>query len=63
MQVEVTGCIRTQIAELQRAMMVLGQVMYSGAAQTERGSPGQNDGKRRREPRSEDVVEGEYQEK
>jgi len=36
--------------------------MYSGAAQTEPGGPGQNDGKGRGEPRSEDVVEGEYQE-
>ena len=62
MQVEDTGRICTQIAELQRAKMVLGQVMYSGAAQTELGGPGQPDGKRRREPRSEDVVEGEYQE-
>jgi hypothetical protein len=62
MQVEDTGRICTQIAELQRAKMVLGQVMYSGAAQTELGSPGQPDGKRRREPRGEDVVEGEYQE-
>ena len=44
-------------------MMVLGQVIYSSIAQTELGSPGQTDGKRRREPRSEDVVEGEYQEK
>lgn len=44
-------------------MMVLSQVMYSGAEQTERGSHGQIDGKRRREPRSEDVIEGEYQEK
>ena len=26
------------------------------------GGPGQNDGKRRSEPRGEDVVEGEYQE-
>jgi hypothetical protein len=32
MQVEDTGRICTQIAELQRAKMVLGQVMYSGAA-------------------------------
>ena len=41
MQVEDTGRICTQIAELQRAKMILGQVMYSGAAQTESGSPGQ----------------------
>ena len=41
MQVEDTGRICTQIAELQRAKMILGQVMYSGAAQTELGDPGQ----------------------
>ena len=62
MQVEDTGRISTQIAELQRAMMVLSQIMYNNVTQTELGSPGQNDGKRRSEPRSEDVVEGEYQE-
>ena len=62
MQVEDTGRIRTQIAELQRAMMVLGQVMYSGAAQTELGGPEQNDGKGRGEHRGEDLVDCEYQE-
>ena len=62
MQVEDIGRICTQIAELQRMKMILGQVMYSGAARTELGDPGQPDGKRRGEPHSEDVVEGEYQE-
>ena len=40
----------------------LSQIMYNNVTQTELGSLGQNDGKRRSEPRSEDVVEGEYQE-
>jgi len=62
MQGEDTGRIRTQIAELQQAMMVLGQAMYSGVAATESGGPGQPAGKGRGEPRGEDVVEGEYQE-
>ena len=39
MQVEDTGRIRTQIAELQRAMMVLSQVMYNNATQTESRRP------------------------
>jgi molecular chaperone DnaK len=60
MQGEDTGRIRTQIAELQQAMMVLGQAMYIGATATEPGGPGQPDGGG--EPHGEDVVEGEYQE-
>ena len=63
MQGEDTERIRTQIAGLQQDIMVLTQAMYSGAAATEPGRPGQRDGKGHGEPRGEeDVVEGEYQE-
>ena len=62
MQGEDTGRIRAQIAELQQAMMVLGQAMYgSGAAAAEPGGPGRPSGNGHGEPRGEDVVEGEYQ--
>jgi molecular chaperone DnaK len=61
---EDTGRIRTQIAELQRAMMILGQAAYDGAPTTEPGRPGRPDGNGHTEPepRGEDVIEGEYQE-
>ncbi|MBN1428997.1 MAG: hypothetical protein JXB07_11475, partial [Anaerolineae bacterium] len=55
MQNEDAGRIRAQIAELQQAMMVLGQAMYGGAAATGPGGNGHT------EPQSDDVVEGEYQ--
>jgi hypothetical protein len=58
---EDAGRIRAQIAELQQAMMVLGQAMYSGAAATGPGGPERPDGNEHGEPRGEDVVEGEYQ--
>ena len=61
MQGEDAGAIRAQIAELQQAMMILGQAMYgSGAPATEAGGPGQPTGNGHGEPRGEDVVEGEY---
>jgi len=50
--------IRAQIAELQQAIMALGQAMYGGAGTTGTGRPGGNG---HGEPRGEDVVEGEYQ--
>jgi hypothetical protein len=54
---EDAGHIRKQIAELQQAMMVIGQAMYgSGAAATEPSGNGHG------EPHGEDVVEGEYSE-
>jgi hypothetical protein len=62
MQSEDAGRIRAQIAELQQAMMVLGQAMYGGgAAATGPGGPGRPEGNEHGEPRGEDVVEGEYQ--
>jgi len=61
-----TGRIRSQIAELQQAMMVLGQSMVGTSGQsggwTEPDQPGGNGrGEQRGERRGEDVVEGEYQ--
>ena len=59
---EDAGRIRAQIAELQQAMMVLGQATYGGgAAATGPGGPERPDGNGHGEPRGEDVVEGEYQ--
>jgi molecular chaperone DnaK len=52
---EDAGRMRTKIAELQQAMMALGQAPYRGLA-TEPGSNG--DAK----SRTEDVIEGNYQE-
>jgi len=55
------GRIRAQIAELQQAMMVLGQAMYgSGAPATGPGGAGRPTGNGHGEPRGEEVVEGEY---
>jgi len=51
MQGEDTERIRTQIAGLQQDIMVLTQAMYSGAAATEPGRPGQPDGRGHGEPR------------
>jgi hypothetical protein len=61
---EDSGRIRTQITELQQAMMAVGQAMYgSGAAATEPGGPGHpTTGNGHGEPHGEDVVEGEYSE-
>jgi molecular chaperone DnaK len=57
------GRIRAQIAELQQAMMVLGQAMYGNSASAAgSGGPGRPTGNGHGEPRGEDVVEGEYQE-
>ena len=56
------GHIPAQIAELQQAMVVLGQAIYSGAAAAESGGPGQSDGKGHGEPRGEHVIESEYSE-
>ena len=61
-----TGRIRSQIAELQQAMIVLGQSMVGTSGQsggwTEPDQPGGNGrGEQRGERRGEDVVEGEYQ--
>ena len=62
MRGEDAGRIRAQIAELQQAMMVLGQATYgSGAAVTGPGGPGRSDSNEHGEPRGEDVVEGEHQ--
>jgi molecular chaperone DnaK len=59
---EDTSRIRTQIAELQQAMMVHGQAMYGGSGHSGGSTgPGQAGGNGRGEPRGEDVVEGEYQ--
>jgi molecular chaperone DnaK len=58
---EDTGRIRAQIAELQQAMMVLGQAMYSGAPATGPGDPERPGGNGHPSPRDEDVIEGEYQ--
>ena len=58
---EDAGAIRAQIAEMQQAMMLLGQAMYGNSASaTEAGAPGQPTGNGHGEPRGEDVVEGEY---
>jgi molecular chaperone DnaK len=58
MKGEDTGRIRTQISELQQAVMVLGQTMYGGPTSPSGAGPrGNGHG----EPRGEDVVEGEYQ--
>jgi len=63
---EDAGRIRAQIAELQQAMMVLGQAMYGGATATGPGGPerpggGETSFAGHGEPLGEDVVEGEYQ--
>lgn len=47
--------MRTQIAELQQAMMALGQATYRDLT-TEQGGNGNT------ESRTEDVIEGDYQE-
>jgi len=60
---EDAGRVRAQIAELQQAMMVLGQAMYSGAAAPgPADEPGRQGGNSHSKPRGEDVVEGEYSE-
>jgi molecular chaperone DnaK len=59
---EDAGRIRAQIAELQQALMLLGQAMYSGAPAPGPGGAGRPTGNGYGEPRGEDVVEGEYQE-
>ena len=57
------GRIRAQIAELQQAMMVLGQAMYGNSASAAGpGGPGRPTGNGHGEPHSEEVVEGEYSE-
>jgi molecular chaperone DnaK len=50
---EDAGRVRAQIAELQRAMMILGQAAMGVEVATVTAEP---------EPRGEDVIEGEYQE-
>ena len=52
--------IRTQIAELQQAVLILGQVMYNGAAATRPGDPGHSGDNGHTEPHGEEVIEGEY---
>ena len=59
---EDTGRVRAQIAELQQAMMVLGQAMYSDAAANKPDSSGRPGGNGQAKPRSEDVVDGVYHE-
>jgi molecular chaperone DnaK len=59
---EDAGRIRAQIAELQQAMMVLGQAMYGGATSTGPGGPGRPGGNGHGGQRDEDVIEGEYRE-
>ena len=49
-----------QIAELQQAMMVLGQAMYGGATASGADSPERPGGNGHGGPRDEDVIEGEY---
>ena len=61
MQSEDSGRIRAQIAEVQQAMMILGQATYGGATATGPGGPEGPGGKGHSEPRGEDVIEGEYQ--
>jgi len=57
-----TGRIRTQISELQQAMMTLGQAMREAGSAPGAGPSGyQPGGNGHGEPRGEDVVEGEYQ--
>ena len=57
------GRIHAQIAELQQAMMVLGQAMYgSGAPAAGPGGAGRPTGNGHGEPRGEEVVEGEFSE-
>ena len=56
------GRIRTQISELQQAVMILGQAAYGGAAATEPGGPEHPGDNGHTEPRGEDVVEGEFSE-
>jgi len=59
---EDAGRIHMQISELQQVVMVLGQAMYDGAAATEPGGPRHPGDNGHAEPRSEDVVEGEFSE-
>ena len=59
---EDTGRIRAQIAELQQAMMVLGQAMYSSAPAAGPDGTGRPTGNGHGKPRGEEVVEGEYSE-
>jgi molecular chaperone DnaK len=59
MQGEDSGRIRVQIADLQQAMVVLGQATY-GAPATGPVGPERPGGNGHGEPRDEDVIEGEY---
>ena len=57
---EDAGRIRTQIAALQQAMMVLGQAMYANAAAGSQGAAENQDEDGHVKPQPEDVVEGEF---
>jgi hypothetical protein len=57
---EDAGRIRGLIAELQQAMMGLGQAMHSGSGETQSGGSRREDENDHTKPHPEDVVEGDF---